>query len=317
MAVDAETEKPTRISGRSLLVIIAVALVLSASVIGYVVYDSTLANKVSTSDVVEMDDSVTLDYIGSFSDGRIFDTSILGVAENDALYPKSLTFTMRENDSYQPFEMVAGLYGEEGGTIKGFALGVIGLSVGDTKLIEVAPEDAYPVDPALLETIPLEEHVVGTETISESEFSDLFKIDAVVMSHVPHYKWGWDVLVTEIEFGLVTFKHYPTVGEAVYPFGDPEDDYEPKGWSCVVESFDPAADDGAGDVVIRHEVGPEDVYSLLGETYDGVTLVISSFDSENETFEIHKSNPETGYNAEVSGRALFFEVAIISVTKKA
>lgn len=317
MAVDAEMEKSSQDRGRSLLVVIAVALVLSASVIGYIVYDNSLAHKASTSDVVEMDDSVILDYIGSFSDGRVFDTSILEVAENDALYPKSLTFALRENDSYQPFEMVAGLYNAEGGTIKGFALGVIGLSVGDTKMIEVAPEDAYPVNPELKETIPLEEHIVGTETILENTFSDLFKSDPVVMGHVQHYKWGWDVVVTEIEFGFVTFRHYPTVGEIVYPFGDPEDDDEPKGWPCVVESFDPEADDGAGEVVVRHEVGSEDVYAILGETYDGVTFVISSFDSGNETFEIHKSSPETGYNAEISGRALFFEVTIISVTKKA
>ncbi|UCE91380.1 MAG: FKBP-type peptidyl-prolyl cis-trans isomerase [Methanobacteriota archaeon] len=308
-------EKPPKDRGRMLLVVVAVALVLSASAIGYVLYDNSLAHKASTPAVVEMNDGVVLDYTGRFSDGRVFDTSILEVAEDDVLYPKSLTFTMRDNTSYQPFNMVAGLYGEEGGTIKGFALGVIGLSAGDTKIIDVAPEDAYAVNPEQLETVPLEEHVVGTETMDDDEFSGLFKVDPVVMDHAPHYKWGWDVIVTEIDFGIVTFKHSPTVGEVVYPFGDPHDD-DPMGWACVVESFDPEINDGAGEVVVRHEVSEDDVYAFLGETFEGEEFVISSFDSENETFEIHKSRPDVGYNAEIAGRALFFEVTIISVTKK-
>lgn len=315
MAIDSEMDKPSQDRGRALMVILAVAIVLSASVIGYVVYDNSLAHKASTSSVVEMDDSVVMDYIGRFSDGRVFDTSLLDVAMNDILYPKSMTFTLRDEGSYQPFDMVAGKYGEEGGTIKGFALGVIGLSVGDTEIIDVAPEDAYSVNPDQLKTIPLEQHVEATEMMTEEAFSDLFKVDPVVMDHVPHYKWGWDVIVTEIEFGLVTFKHSPTVGEVVYPFGDPEDEDEPLGWPCVVESFNPTADDGVGEVVVRHEVGPEDVYTIMGEIPDGNRLVISSFDQENQTFEIHQSDSEIGYNAEISGRALFFEVTIISVTK--
>ncbi len=298
-----------------MIVIAAVALVISAGVIGYIVYDNSLAHRSSTFDVVEMDDTVTMNYIGRFSDGRVFDTSILSVAENDVLYPKSLTFALRDNDSYAPFEMIAGLYGEQGGTIKGFALGVIGLSVEDETVIEVAAEDAYPVDPSMLETVPLEERVVGTETMPEQTFSNLFKVDPTVMAHVPHYKWGWDVVVTEISFGLVTFKHFPTVGETVYPFGDPTDDDDPQGWGCVVESFDSDADDGAGEIVVRHDVGPGDVYAVKGETHDGDAFVISSFDDENDTFEIHKSDPQIGYNGEVAGRALFFEVSIISVVK--
>lgn len=298
-----------------LIVIVAVALVISAGVIGYIVYDNSLAHGSSAFDVVEMDDTVTMNYIGRFSDGRVFDTSLLAVAENDVFYPKSLTFAMRDNDSYAPFEMIAGLYGEQGGTIKGFALGVIGLSVGDETVIEVAAEDAYPVNPSMLETIPLEERVVGTETMPEETFSSLFKVDPTVMAHVPHYKWGWDVVVTEITFELVTFKHFPTVGETVYPFGDPMDDDDPQGWGCLVESFDSEADDGAGEIVVRHEVGPGDVYAVKGETYDGNTFVVSSFDDENDTFEIHKSDLQVGYNGEIAGRALFFEVTIISVVK--
>jgi hypothetical protein len=42
---------------------------------------------------------------------------------------------------------------------------------------------------------------------------------------------------------------------------------------------------------------------------------VSGYDSENETFEIHLSDPSIGYNGEISGRALYFEVTIISIAK--
>lgn len=296
------------------MAVIAVAIVVSVGVIGYIVYDNTKVHSTAHSDIVEMDDTVTLNYIGMFSDGRVFDTSILDIATNDVLYPKSLTFTMRENDSYAPFDMVAGKYGAEGGTIKGFALGVIGLRVGDTKVIEVAPEDAYAVNPAMLETIPLTEHVNGTEMIGEATFTSLFKVEPTVMDYVPHYKWRWDVLVLKVEFGFVTYKHSPTVGETVYPFGDPNAE-DPEGWPCVVESFDSSANDGAGEVVVRHDLTASDVYAVKGSTFDGQTAVVSGYDAENGTFEIHRSDSSIGYNGEISGRPLFFEVTIISVNK--
>ena len=292
-----------------------VALIVPISIIGYVIYDNTKSHFASTGDVIEMDDVVTMNYIGRFTNGLVFDTSLLDVATDDVLYPKCLTYTMRDNESYTPFEMTAGKYGVEGGTIKGFALGVIGLSVGDTEEIYVAPEDAYAANPDMIDTVPLVQRVNATETIPETSFDALFKIDAVVMDHVPHYKWKWDVVVTSVEFGFVTFKHFPTVGETVYPFGDPLDMEDPAGWACTVESFDPLANDGVGEVLVRHDVSSEDVYDVKGEIFDGGVFVISSFDSENETFDIHRSDFSIGYNGEISGRALYFEVTIISVRK--
>ena len=310
-----EPDGSSRDTSRTLLVLTIAALIVSVGIIGYVVYDNTKSHFASTKDVIEMDDVVTMNYIGRFSNGLVFDTSLYDVAANDVLYPKSLTFTMRDNESYNPFEMTAGKYGVEGGTIKGFALGVIGLSVGDTEVIYVAPEDAYAANPDMIDTIPIVEPVNATETISESSFESLFKVDAVVMDHLPHFKWKWDVVVTNIEFGYVTFKHFPTVGETVYPFGDPLDAEDPAGWACTVESFDPLANDGVGEIVVRHDVSAEDVYAVKGEAFDDITFVISAFDAENETFDIHRSDLSIGYNGEVSGRALYFEVTIISVTK--
>jgi FKBP-type peptidyl-prolyl cis-trans isomerase 2 len=295
------------------LVLVAVAVVASVGVVGYVVYDNAQEHSTQTSDPIEMGDLVTLDYTGSFSSGRIFDTSILAIAEDDVLYPKSLTFTLRDNTSYTPFDMTAGSYGVSGGTIKGFALGVLGLRVGDTQIIEVSPEEGYAVDPSMLQTLELEQHLNATETMPETDFRTLFAIEPVEMDKVPHFVWKWDVLVIDVSFGIVTFKHVPDVGEVVYPFGDPTDNEDPNGWACEVESYDPAANEGVGEVVVRHQVVEEDVYEVKGTIYTGQPFVVSGYDDANGTFEIHKSNPETGYNGEISGRTLFFEVTILGI----
>jgi FKBP-type peptidyl-prolyl cis-trans isomerase 2 len=313
MADETEAGRSPRDPMRVLLVLIVAAVVLSVGVVAYVVYDNAQGRSTSTSDPIVMGDLVTLNYIGSFSDGRIFDTSIYSVASDDVLHPKSLTFSLRDSASYVPFDMTAGKYGVEGGTIKGFALGVLGLRVGDTHRIEVQPEDGYAVDESMIETVEIVQHLNATETLSESSFRTLFNIEPVAMDRVPHYIWKWDVLVVEVSFGVVTFKHVPDVDQVVYPYGDPSDDEDPEGWACVVESYDPAANDGVGEVVVRHLVSEEDVYAIKGVLYTGQPFVISSFDETNETFEVHKSNPETGYNGEISGRTLFFEVTIISV----
>ncbi|HIH01463.1 TPA: FKBP-type peptidyl-prolyl cis-trans isomerase [Thermoplasmata archaeon] len=295
------------------LVLVAVAVVVSVGVVGYVVYDNSQGHSTGVSDPIEMGDIVSMDYTGSFSSGRVFDTSLLDVATDDVVYPKSLTFNLRDNDSYKPFDMTAGLYNAEGGTIKGFALGVLGLRVGDTHTIEVLPEDGYAVDPAMIESVEVVQHIDATETMSETNFRSLFNIEPVVMDRVPHYIWKWDVLVLDVGFNVVTYKHVPDVGQVVYPFGDPTDDEDPSGWACSVESYSPSANDGIGEVVVRHQVTEDDVYEVKGTLYTGQTFILSGYDAENGTLEIHKSNPETGYNGEISGRTLYFEVTILAV----
>jgi hypothetical protein len=59
-------------------------------------------------------------------------------------------------------------------------------------------------------------------------------------------------------------------------------------------------------------VSPEDVYYVKGVHEDGNEFILWDYDESDMTFTIHLSDKETGYNSEVSGRTLFFEVRIIS-----
>ena len=76
----------------ALLFIVVAALVIGG---GYAAYGafSTSQSPVDSGPTVQLGDTVYVDYIGMFENGRVFDTSIQSVAENDTLYPKSLSFS--------------------------------------------------------------------------------------------------------------------------------------------------------------------------------------------------------------------------------
>ena len=293
------------------MALIIVGLIVSFSVIGYLLYLDLSSPESASSSSIKYGDSVTMDYIGRLPDGRVFDTSLWYVAEDDVLYPKSLTFTHRSNDSYKPFTMVAGKTGA-GGTIEGFAMGVIGLSEGDQRTIEVPPEQGYALDPGQLVTIDLVQEIPATEVYTVADFTDFYDTSPVVLDQLNHFFWKWDVMVASVTDGFVTVISQPDEGSVLYPFGNPELAAN-TGWDVKVTSYDPAALEGAGLITIEHMVGPDDVFYKKGTDADGETFILWGYDSENNTFQIHRSNSQTGYNAEVSGRTLYFEITINSV----
>jgi len=298
---------------RVFMALLIAGIVVSVGAIGYILYSGTGGSHIQSTSAVASGDSVKLNYVGTLADGRVFDTSLQGVANDDVSYPKSLTFSHRENTSYTAFTMTAGKYGA-GGTIKGFALGVIGMHVNETKLIEVQPADGYAVDPTMVETKNLVEVIGGTETYSSTDFVSRFGTEPILMRTVTHFFWGWDAQIVYNSSARVTIKLMPTVGQVVYPFGSPDDPNVPSGWSVVVQSYDPYANGGAGSIVIRHQLTSSDVYNVKGFDVDGGEFVVSGLNSTNGTFEIHKVVTASGYNGELAGRTLFFEVTVVEIT---
>ena len=303
-------KKRSRDLGTILFVLIVAVIIVLAGAVIYVAYTSAREGD-SEPYAIASGDSVTLNYIGRFSDGRVFDTSILSVAMDDANYTKSLTFNLRSNDSYKPFEMTAGLYGS-GGTIKGFAMGVIGLHVGDYKIVEIPPEDAYPVDSNMLRTVNITQTVPVKEIYTISTFQSSFSTDPLPLSTLSHFFWKWKVLVASVEGDTVTVLNQPTEGSSVYPFGDPTA-ADPYGWEVQVTSYDPAADGGNGIITVQNMISADDVYNIKGTDTAGGVFVVSGYDDTNKTFQLHVSNSSAGYNGEIAGRTLFFEITVISV----
>ncbi len=308
----APAAKKERDPMKMLLALIIAGILLSFIAIGYVWITGRGTSGGTTAGKIVNGDSVTLNYIGRLPEGRVFDTSLLDVAQDDGRYPKSFTFTLRSNDSYNPFTMTAGNYGS-GGTIKGFALGVIGMHVNETKLIEVLPGDGYAVDPGMVRTIDIVQQIPATEVMTVQEFQDAFQTSPILMQNLPHFFWGWNVVVAFNDSGMVSIKHEPIVGQTVYPFGNPNDLTSPLGWPVVVESYDSNGFNGNGMTTVRHIISSSDVYNVQGTDSDGKSFILSAYNATAGTFQMHKSDPDTGYNGEIAGRTLFFEVTIVSV----
>lgn len=85
----------------------------------------------SDAPVVQTGNTIAVDYIGTLSDGTIFDTSIASVAKTT---PKYLS-----GRNYEPLTFTVGA----GQMIPGFDKAVVGMKLNETKDITILPEDAY------------------------------------------------------------------------------------------------------------------------------------------------------------------------------
>lgn len=74
---------------------------------------------------------VMVDYIWSYTDGKVFDTSIEEVAKKNALY--------NPQRAYAPLEFVVG----SNDVIPWFRKAVNGMRIWDTKKVTIEPKDAY------------------------------------------------------------------------------------------------------------------------------------------------------------------------------
>lgn len=88
---------------------------------------------------VKTGDNISVDYIGWFDNGTIFDTSDAAVAQQAGIYNAKRT--------YAPLTFVVG----QGNYLGEFENGTVGLKVGESRNVTLAPEDAYGVyDPTLI-----------------------------------------------------------------------------------------------------------------------------------------------------------------------
>lgn len=81
---------------------------------------------------VQANDAIIVDYIGRLADGTVFDTSVENVAINCGTY-------VAQRNYNEGLQFVAGT----GQMIPGFDAAVVGMKVGQTKTVTLAPEEAY------------------------------------------------------------------------------------------------------------------------------------------------------------------------------
>lgn len=94
--------------------------------------DAEAAPAVAKTWPVAKGDMLAVNYIGSTqADGAVFDTSLEDVAKENDLY--------NEQRPYAPLEFEVGA----GQMIPGFDSGVVGMNVGETKVLQIAAADGY------------------------------------------------------------------------------------------------------------------------------------------------------------------------------
>jgi FKBP-type peptidyl-prolyl cis-trans isomerase 2 len=277
-----------------LVFIVIVSLIIAGGFASYNVI-STKQNTVDFGPTVKAGDAVSVDYIGMFEDGTVFDTSIQSVAENNTMYPKSLSFNTRAD--YSPLNFTVGA----GQMIAGFDRGVIGMAVNQTSVLVIPPEEGYGYsDPALFEKKNLSESIpvyqwIGNTTV----FTQIFVVDPVIGTNVKNQIYGWNMTVYHVDpfTGDVYVKNNPQLGEIVRPN---------EGWGSKVMSIDSSANMGAGEIIIKHLLTNEDVGRKLFTNEQGRQFTISQIDANAGTYTVD-------FNTEVTGKTLIFKVTIVSL----
>ena len=257
---------------------------------------------------VENGDNVSVDYVGSFVDGEVFDTSIESVAsENNLLNPAR---------NYEPLKLSVGARQ----VISGFDEGMLGMKVGESKTVTIPPEDAYGVvNPEFIDAIPVEEMVPAiiprvieiplpefdavfdTESqvgdivtppgtnfsftvmniSSEVELSYNFDIGDVFPTQ-PGIPWNWTV--SKMDDTNITLRSDVEVGEVVQYMNYPWD-------STVVD----IKEDG---IVLQHNSIPERVfqtpYGPIKVSFNGDSIMMDR-------------------NHELAGKTLVFDITLVSI----
>jgi len=276
--------------------IVIVSLIIAGGYASYSVISSQ-QDSVVFGLTVKNGDAVSVDYIGMFEDGTVFDTSIQSVAENNTLYPKSISFS--PNAQYSPLNFTVGT----GQMISGFDTGVIGMGINQTKTVIIPPEHAYGFsNSSLIVTQDLTRSIPVYEWIGNvSYFTDNFLINPDIGVNFKNPIYGWNMTVFHIDpvNGAIMVKNIPSIGEVVQL---------DEGWSSQVMSIDTSANMGTGEIIIKHIFTSADVGTKMFSDYSGQQFIISRVNTIDGTFTMD-------FNREVVGKTLIFKITLVSLTQ--
>jgi FKBP-type peptidyl-prolyl cis-trans isomerase 2 len=290
MPFRANIEERTSGALSMLTIFVILLMVIGAVAAGYFfISSSPAAEQVYAVDA----DTVSVDYIGMFEDGKVFDTSRSDVANDNVTYPKSLSFQYRPT-GYTPLEFTVG----GGQMIKGFDEAVIGMRVGDEKTVTIPPEKGYGVSNSLqIEPRNITEDLPLIETMTNSEFNQRFFHDPIDKSSIDDPIWGWKVEV-DVSGDDVTITHLPVMGSIVTPYNK---------WDSKVTYIDSSENEGEGIVRVEHLLKKSDENNIMASDSQG-DFIITEVNHDDGTYTID-------YNSEVTGKTLIFHIKIVDIKK--
>lgn len=288
----------------SLLLTMVIVVALLTIALAGVYYLNRPVNEGQDIPVVEDGDTVKVDYIGTFEDGRVFDTTLYDVAKDNITYPKAVSFELKEKGLYAPFSFKVGA----GSTIKGFDKGVRGLHLNQTITVVIPPSEGYGyLDMSKVKSIPIVQEVPVKESIAVADFEKKFSHNPQVGLTVKDPFWGWNITVMAVSDEMVTYYNMPTLHQTGTPYGNPEV-RENRGWYCDVISIDSKANNGAGLIEVKNLVTKENINVTGGTDQNGQIFTILNVDEKNGIISLN-------YNKEVVGKTLVFKLTVVDIQK--
>ncbi|EQD77034.1 peptidyl-prolyl cis-trans isomerase, FKBP-type, partial [mine drainage metagenome] len=265
---------------------------------------------------VQVGANVTVNYIGYFGSGpqigKVFDTSIYSVYQNNASYPKSLEFASGHSgaaSAYHPLGVHIGpataqyTVGNQtfSGVVPGFWQGIVGMTVNQTRYISMPPSLAYgPLDPACEATEPLAFTVPVLRSYTVANFSAAFPgISTTGGTTFPDPVYGWTDQVFASNTSAVSVVSLPSLGETM----------RLSGWSASVTGVNGTT------ITVTNDITPQNFGSLLG-TFP--TARACGGGASTSHYLIAGVNVAAGtftinWNTEVTGQSLVFRVTLVAL----
>lgn len=306
-------------SSRSLWVpvLLAAVLIIAGGVTAGYVYAKNRPSSPTPILAIREGYNATVNYIGEFATGpqagRVFDTSIYAVAQNNLTYPKSLLYQPRSNESaYTPLAVHVGPTTPSGGyvinnvsfitVITGFWQGIIGLSGNRTVTVVIPPSLGYgPLNPACLVTQPLTYSMPTIVTLTRAQFAAQYPgAPVTVGSTLSQPIYHWPVLLLSANATSVVLVNQPRIGFVSSPYGWP------------VEVTNITSGPGGGNLTLHNELGVTQAGLVKGTLPTNQTVcntgtfVVSSVNLANGTFT-------ENFNSQVAGATLKFIITAVDI----
>ncbi|MCZ7396766.1 MAG: FKBP-type peptidyl-prolyl cis-trans isomerase [Candidatus Methanoperedens sp.] len=284
-------------------------LLLAAAVL----FSGCLAQKTVKTEV-KNGDNISVDYIGSLPDGKVFDTSNEKVAIENNVFAQGRI--------YKPLNFTVG----KGKVIKGLDEGVVGMKIGESRTLRIPPEKAYGlINPVLMQIIPVIENISATQVLPkvlevprnqfESTLGPNHNIGEIVtipgtninmtilnitsnVSVSYNLKLGdniwqsrapWNETVIKIDEKNITIKANVSKNEIIQLQGAP--------WNTTVVGLNNV------NITLRHNPIPDTVITTQNMFGQMIPMKVSF----NETSIIMDQNPE------FAGKTLIFNVTLKSI----
>ena len=212
-----------------LVAVIVIAAGGTAAVVSVYVLPTHTPHSVKT---VTEGDNVTVNYIGMFASGpqqgKVFDTSLYSVYQNNATYPKSLEYVPRGSESnYTVLPVHVGPTAPTNGyvfgnytfstVITGFWQGILGMTGNQTRIVTIPVNLAYgPARPSCFTTEPLVLTVPIDSTVPLGTFrADYPNVTARAGTTFPNQVYGWMEYILSANSTSVSFQSLVSVGQRV------------------------------------------------------------------------------------------------------